>query len=727
MIPNSEKKPYGFFFRDYNDMNKKYFVQQHDECDCGATCLSMIFRYNNIWLPFNDIRSEVFTGPNGTNIENIVNASNNRGIEATPLVGSISELKQAINSKEVCFPFIAHIKSEEYLHFVVVDGLNQLNQFIILDPAKGKCKVKIDEFSEIWTEKIISFKARVNIKPIEKNIKNNNEYFEIFKTHFLIIGLILLLSFLGIFINLFSSILVQKIIDGLSRNGTYIIQWLEILFLLLLLRFISNLINGILFSKIEIDFEQKIKKSFFDKYIKWKKSYFQSRKTGAIVSRFYNIEDVRNTIYEASVAIVVNSVMLIIYAIFISYYSFKVAFIILMSLLFYSIICFFLANPLRIINMKIKGDAEDVISFLKECSEGYDFIKTHNIKDKIISMMNDRIKTYSDSLYKGSIFYNKVISVKNYLSDLYNFCILGLCVFLIYKGFLSVGEVVSLYLIFSYMLDAANRVIDIIPQTKTVGVAIDRIDDVLNGLTEDDTNKIDYSAGDIEFKNVDFSYDGGYQVFNNLNLKFLQGESVAIIGNNGSGKSTLAKILLNIYDLDRGIITVNGRDITQIKKEELKKNILYIPTSPFIFSGTIIDNLLFEKKQNVSEEEIIEVCKKVGLHDYIDSLPEKYNSYMIENGSSFSSGQKQRFELARLLLNKPAVIIFDEITSNMDNDGITLFKEIVSEIKKDSIIIIITHNIEMANMCDNIYLINKKNMTCINGEKDERYFNNHRC
>lgn len=441
----------------------------------------------------------------------------------------------------------------------------------------------------------------------------------------------------------------------------------------------------------------------------------------------YNIEDVRNTIYEASVAIVVNSVMLIIYAIFISYYSFKVAFIILMSLLFYSIICFFLANPLRIINMKIKGDAEDVISFLKECSEGYDFIKTHNIKDKIISMMNDRIKTYSDSLYKGSIFYNKVISVKNYLSDLYNFCILGLCVFLIYKGFLSVGEVVSLYLIFSYMLDAANRVIDIIPQTKTVGVAIDRIDDVLNGLTEDDTNKIDYSAGDIEFKNVDFSYDGGYQVFNNLNLKFLQGESVAIIGNNGSGKSTLAKILLNIYDLDRGIITVNGRDITQIKKEELKKNILYIPTSPFIFSGTIIDNLLFEKKQNVSEEEIIEVCKKVGLHDYIDSLPEKYNSYMIENGSSFSSGQKQRFELARLLLNKPAVIIFDEITSNMDNDGITLFKEIVSEIKKDSIIIIITHNIEMANMCDNIYLINKKNMTCINGEKDERYFNNHRC
>lgn len=441
----------------------------------------------------------------------------------------------------------------------------------------------------------------------------------------------------------------------------------------------------------------------------------------------YNIEDVRNTIYEASVAIVVNSVMLIIYAIFISYYSFKVAFIILMSLLFYSIICFFLANPLRIINMKIKGDAEDVISFLKECSEGYDFIKTHNIKDKIISMMNDRIKTYSDSLYKGSIFYNKVISVKNYLSDLYNFCILGLCVFLIYKGFLSVGEVVSLYLIFSYMLDAVNRVIDIIPQTKTVGVAIDRIDDVLNGLTEDDTNKIDYSAGDIEFKNVDFSYDGGYQVFNDLNLKFLQGESVAIIGNNGSGKSTLAKILLNIYDLDSGIITVNGRDITQIKKEELKKNILYIPTSPFIFSGTIIDNLLFEKKQNVSEEEIIEVCKKVGLHDYIDSLPEKYNSYMIENGSSFSSGQKQRFELARLLLNKPAVIIFDEITSNMDNDGITLFKEIVSEIKKDSIIIINTHNIEMANMCDNIYLINKKNMTCINGEKDERYFNNHRC
>ena len=115
-----------------------------------------------------------------------------------------------------------------------------------------------------------------------------------------------------------------------------------------------------------------------------KDTIYQIRKTGAIVSRFYNIEDVRNTIYEASVAIVVNSVMLIIYAIFISYYSFKVAFIILMSLLFYSIICFFLANPLRIINMKIKGDAEDVISFLKECSEGYDFIKTHNIKDKII-------------------------------------------------------------------------------------------------------------------------------------------------------------------------------------------------------------------------------------------------------------------------------------------------------------------------------------------------------
>ena len=222
----------------------------------------------------------------------------------------------------------------------------------------------------------------------------------------------------------------------------------------------------------------------------------------------------------------------------------------------------------------------------------------------------------------------------------------------------------------------------------------ERINDFLNQkssiLNQPKTNnKIE---GEIEFKNVCFTYpDSGIQVLKNFNMKINKGQVFGIKGTIGSGKSTFANLLTRLYDIDSGEILIDGISIKDYDIHALRRSIGYVPQEVFLFSDTIRNNISFSTKDRFSEEEIINASKQAGVYENIMAFPDKFDTIVGERGVTLSGGQKQRVSIARAIISKPRILIFDDCLSAVDVETEELILNHLKDIMKDKTAIIISH------------------------------------
>ena len=216
-------------------------------------------------------------------------------------------------------------------------------------------------------------------------------------------------------------------------------------------------------------------------------------------------------------------------------------------------------------------------------------------------------------------------------------------------------------------------------------------------------------TGDIEFKDVSFSYvhDDDKQVLSNLSIKIEPGKKVAIVGETGVGKTTISKLIPRFYDVDSGEILVDGVNVKEYNLNSLRDAIGHVEQDVFIFYGTIKENILFGKP-DATMEEVIEAAKKARIHDFIESLDNKYDTITGERGVKLSGGQKQRIAIARLFLKDPTIIILDEATSSLDNVTEKLIQQSFDDLSKDKTTIVIAHRLSTIKNADEIIVISKK-------------------
>lgn len=218
---------------------------------------------------------------------------------------------------------------------------------------------------------------------------------------------------------------------------------------------------------------------------------------------------------------------------------------------------------------------------------------------------------------------------------------------------------------------------------------------------------IDVFNGEIEFKNVSFSYpDGKKGAIKKLNLKIRPGQSIALVGKSGVGKTTLVKLLMRFYDVDSGEITIDGINIKDMDKSYLRSLMGVVPQDPNLFNDTISFNIGYGK-QDVTKKEIISAAKMANLHEFIESLPKKYETVVGERGVKLSGGQKQRLAIARMILSDPGIIIFDEATSQLDSESEKYIQEAFWKAAKDKTTIIIAHRLSTVVKADKIIVMDK--------------------
>ena len=291
------------------------------------------------------------------------------------------------------------------------------------------------------------------------------------------------------------------------------------------------------------------------------------------------------------------------------------------------------------------------------------------------------------------------------VADIGKFLIYGIMILLIIQGHYDVATLVLIIGYYSNIIAVFTKLteqVDLISQNRT---RIERVYNVLNYKTKNmvkfGKNNNDDIDGSVEFKHVYFTYDK-VQTMKNVSFKIKPNSFTAIVGKSGSGKSTIFRLLLRLYKANKGQILVDDVDIYDYNKEVYATNVSIVTQKPFIFDMSIRDNL--NLVDNDHEKQIV-ACKRVGIHDYIESLPDGYNTKLLSDAQNFSSGQKQLLALARTLLSRSEILLFDEVTSSLDINTSAEIMEIMHDLKKDHTILMITHKPQLMKMADDILVI----------------------
>ena len=223
-------------------------------------------------------------------------------------------------------------------------------------------------------------------------------------------------------------------------------------------------------------------------------------------------------------------------------------------------------------------------------------------------------------------------------------------------------------------------------------------------LDVNSTNRID--NGEIEFNNVSFSYDGKQDVLKNISFKAKKGETVALVGHTGSGKSSIINILMRFYDYERGDILIDGKSLKSFSKKELRNHLGLVLQDPFLFYGTVEDNIRLYNKE-FSQQEMIEAAKFVQADTFIEKFEDKYQHRVVERGSGFSSGQRQLIAFARTILTNPKVLILDEATANIDTETEEAIQHALAKMRKGRTTIAIAHRLSTIQDADLILVLHK--------------------
>lgn len=282
---------------------------------------------------------------------------------------------------------------------------------------------------------------------------------------------------------------------------------------------------------------------------------------------------------------------------------------------------------------------------------------------------------------------------------------------LTFNNRLSYGELVSFILLMNVLSNPINKITALLEMYPKGMAGFKRFTEMLDVDPDvqdrPDAIEVDTLKGDIEFKNVTFSYEENKEpVLKNINLQINSGETVALVGPSGAGKTTISSLIPRFYDVDDGSIFIDGIDIRDMTKQSLRKNIGVVQQDVFLFTGTLKENIAYGNLE-ATDEEIYEAARRAHMEEFINELPDGYDTQVGERGLKLSGGQKQRIAIARMFLKNPPILILDEATSALDTETEMIIQESLNDLAKDRTTIVIAHRLATIKNADRILVVTK--------------------
>ncbi|WP_332840812.1 peptidase domain-containing ABC transporter [Paraclostridium bifermentans] len=690
-------------------MKKYYCIKQHDYKDCGCACLATICKTYGLKYPISKIREVAGTDKDGTSALGVIKAAEKLGFSAK----GVKANKPEDIFSEIPLPAIAHVVIDNtMLHYVVIHKISE-KEIIVADPAKGIVKYKPIEFFNIWTGVLI-------ILTPTSDFKKGNEVKGVFTRFFNLLkpqkGLLINIFLASILITVFGiigSFYFKFLLDDIVPNNLK--QSLTIFSIGFIVLAIFKVIMEAFRTQLLIHLGQKLDiplmLGYYEHVINLPMNFFGTREVGEVISRFNDASNIRQAISGVALTMMIDVFMVLIGGGILYSQSPSLFGLTIIPLVLYGIIVYSFKSSIEKVNRETMEKNSKLTSYLIESLNGIETIKAFNSEREVNLETEKRFIKLIKAIFKNERINNIQVTFKRLVESIFAIIVLWIGSTQVLNGSISFGELLTFNALLAYFLDPIQNIINLQPTVQTALVAAERLSEILDlelekSEQEDKKIKPQSLKGNIEFKNVDFRYGTRNLILKNINMTIKKGERIALVGESGSGKTTLAKLLLNFYQCENGEILVNNYNLLDINVEALRDKIAYISQETFLFNGTILENLMLGNPY-LTYEEVIEACEKAQIHDFINSLPLRYNTLVEENGSNFSGGQKQRLSIARAILRKPEILIMDEATSNLDSITEKAIERTIHDFSEGMTTIIIAHRLSTIMRCDNIYILEK--------------------
>lgn len=467
--------------------------------------------------------------------------------------------------------------------------------------------------------------------------------------------------------------------------------------------------QDVFIAKPSLEISEVMRGNLFSRIQKIKMNSVENISAGDITYRLTEDADrVSEVIYKTAQDTIPCTLQLLAVIIYMFYldWSLTVSTFVLAPLIILSVNSF--GRRVLIASEKSQESTSNLAGLIGESINGMSTIRAFAAENWIEKRFYKRLSTNKKAKYKTLKLLAFQHPVVGFVEAFGILAILGLGAARINLGLLTSEEFSSFFAAILMLIDPISHVSTNFNDYKQAEASIKRLKNINQEPVEDDKEnlrRISNFEGKISFNNVNFAYKKDNQVLKNINLEIKRGEVTAFVGASGAGKSTMLALILKFITPNNGDIFIDDKNLKILNTKDIRKNIALVQQQPFLFSGTIID--VIRMGRNFTKEEVIESARKANAHNFIQKLPEKYETEITERGSNFSGGQIQRIAIARAILGNPSILLLDEATSALDAESESEVQKGLNRAMKDRTVIVIAHRLATTQEANKIVVFDK--------------------
>jgi len=685
-------------------------IMQMEALECGAASLAMILAFHGKWIPLEQVREDCGVSRDGSNSKSMMKAARNYGLKATGYKCEVESLK----GPDIKMPCIIHWN---FNHFVVLNGFKG-DTAILNDPARGTVQVTKEEFDQSFTGVVLAFEKGENFQPSGKPksimgfVKSRLEGTLVPFIFVIITGL--LVTLVGILQPGFGRVFNDKLIT--RKNPEWLPGFLIGVALLTVFNILVSVIKLMYMLKIKAKFAIVSNSQFLWHVLRLPMRFFSQRMVGDIVTRQGSNEGITEALIGQFAPVLLNVGMLFFYLFFLLKQSLFLTTIGLFSVAVNLVSSIYMNNKMINFSRAQMRDSGKAASVTMSGIEMIETIKSSGAENGYFerwsgyqaSLSANNIKLMKTQLYSGQVAPMIVTAL--------NTVIQMIGVYYIMQYGWTWGRLEQFLGYIGAFLGPISMLIGLLNNVQQMRVSMERIQDVMEYKPDveydkaEDDNKpavIDYTKlkGNIEMKNVTFGYNKlAPPLIENFNMTLKPGSRVAFVGFSGCGKSTLAKLISGLYKPWSGEINFDGKPMEKIDRQVFTASLSVVDQDIIMFEDSIANNIKMWDT-SIEDFEMILGARDAQIHSDVMVREGGYNHRVLEGGKNFSGGQRQRFEIARVLAADPTIIVLDEATSALDAK--TEY-EVTKAIKERGITcVIVAHRLSTIRDCDEIIVMDK--------------------
>lgn len=471
----------------------------------------------------------------------------------------------------------------------------------------------------------------------------------------------------------------------------------------------SQLLQGFLSAKLSQRIVKRMREELFGKIIDLPVRYLDTHSHGDVMSRMTNdIENISNTVSSSLPSLFSGVLTIIGTTAIMLYYCWQLALLSCATVILTFLATKFLSGQVRRFSRKRQQLLGQLNGTVEEMISGYRTVVAYNHQD----MTSDAFCATSDALIKAGIrtdiFSGVMGPVMNCIGNIGFVIVAAFGGYFAINGLISVG-VISAFIVYAKQFSRPiNEIAQIYGQLQTAIAGAERVFSVLDETGEAMTGEalVEDEDATVYFENVNFSYVPGQSVIRDFNLTVPSGKKVALVGSTGSGKTTVVNLLMRYYDIDSGMIRIDGQNIAEVSRDSLRRNVAIVLQDTVLFSDTIRNNLLYAN-ETATQEQLDEAVRMSRCEEMLKMLPDGYNTVLTAAGANLSQGQRQLLAIARAFVADPKILILDEATSNVDTRTEKAIQSAMQQIMKDRTSIVIAHRLSTIRDADIIVVMDR--------------------